>query len=126
VGERVQLLLPEPPVAGDPACRLFEGLGDQAAAVDTAMLLAGEESRLFENPEVLRDSGKRDGKRFREPGDRRLPARQSGEDGPAGWVRQRGEGGVQGVMRIVNHEVKYRHGPVPCQQGIWAFGAPFW
>lgn len=66
--ERIELRLPEPPVAGDPPDGLSQGIGHEAATVNSAVPLAREQPRALEDAQVLGDGGKRDGEG---PGQRR-------------------------------------------------------
>jgi hypothetical protein len=74
------------------------------AAVDFALQKSGG----LQHAEVLGDGGERDFKRRGEFADGGLAASQAGQDGAAGGIGQRAEGGVQrgvGGGQIVNHVV---------------------
>jgi hypothetical protein len=119
--ECVQARVPVVPVAFEPCRGAVHLLDHDAAPPLPSGLLADQEARLLEHPEVLRDGGQRDVERGRERADVRLPLRERDEDAAAGRVRERREDGVERRGRgsvILNHKVKrHRRLAPPCQRG---------
>ena len=110
MGQGIELFLPEDAVVLDPLRGGLHGLGSEAAAVDAAVDFALEEAGGFEHAEMLGDGGKGKGEGRGEFGDGGLAVCKAGEDGAAGGVGERGEGGVErndGTRGIVNHTVYY-------------------
>ena len=103
--ERVELVLPEDAVEGEPVGGLLHGRDGKAAHADTADLLLGDEACLFEHAEVLHDGRHGDFMGANEFCDGGLAALESGQDATARWVAECGEGGVERVV-ILNHMVK--------------------
>jgi hypothetical protein len=60
-----------------------------------SFLAAGDQAGPFEHPQMPRHRRHRHLERFGELADRKLAGHQTGEDRPAGWIRQGGEGGAQ-------------------------------
>lgn len=104
-GESVKLPLPEATAMSDPQRRVLHRSGVQRAASNPALLRTGEESRPFEDPEVLRNGGERHVKRLGQVGDRGHSRRETGQNGPPGRIRKGGEGSIEGTRRILNHMV---------------------
>ncbi len=122
MGQGIELFFPEDAVVLDPLRDGLHGLGSEAAAVDAAVDFALEEAGRFEHAEMLGDGGKGKGEGRGELGDGGLAVREAGEDGAAGGVGERGEGGVErndGARGIVNHTVYYRARRSGCQGFFW-------
>jgi hypothetical protein len=103
--ERVELVLPEDAVEGEPIDGLLHGGDGEAAHADAADFLLRDEARLFENGKVLHDGRHGDFVGADEFGDGGLAALKSGQDAAARGVAEGGEGGVERVS-ILNHIVK--------------------
>lgn len=65
---------------------------------------ACHEARAFENAQVFRDRGERQGEGSGKMADGRLPLRQTIKDGPAGRIGKRLENLIQFIL---NHVVEY-------------------
>jgi hypothetical protein len=63
--QSIELAFPELAVLLDPACRIPHGLCAQAAAVDPAILLPGQEARRLQHMDVFENGGQGDVERFR-------------------------------------------------------------
>src|SRR4029077_13659605 len=74
--ERVEPLLPELPVAGDPVAGGLQRLCADPADVDASLFVATQEARVLENAQVPGDRGQRDRERARELSDRGFSQRQ--------------------------------------------------
>lgn len=116
LGEGVELPFPEDPVAGDPAGGVLHGLPHETAPVHPAVSLPSQKPGSLENAEVLGDGGERHVEGLGQLRHRGLAARQVREDRPAGGIGQRRKGRVEGTW-MLNHVVKYRRRPGPCQGG---------
>jgi hypothetical protein len=103
--ERVELILPEDAVEGEPVGGLLHGRDGETAHADATYFLLGDEASLLEYAEVLHDGGHRDLVWANEFGDRGLAALESGQDAATRWVAECGEGGVERLL-ILNHTVK--------------------
>jgi hypothetical protein len=77
--------------------------------VDAAVDFALQKSRGFENTQVLGNGRQGDVEGFRQFRDRGFALGQARQDGAAGGIGERAEGGVErgatGGLRIVNHTV---------------------
>ncbi len=93
--ERVELVLPEDAVEGEPVGGLLHGRDGEAAHADAADLLLRDEARLFEHAEVLHDGGHGDFVGAYEFSDGSLAPLESGQDAAARGVAECGEGGVE-------------------------------
>ncbi len=89
LGQRVKPVFPESAVMGDPLGGLLQGLRVQVAAVDPALLFAGEQTGLFEHAEMFGDGGEGHVEGFRQFRDGRLPAGQPCEDRATRRIGQR-------------------------------------
>jgi len=74
--------------------------------VDPPLFAPRDESRLFQDLQVLRDRGERDVERLRELGDSELAERESSQDRAPRRIGERAERPVEG-LGIVNHLVNY-------------------
>ena len=92
----------------DPLRGGFHGFWGEAAAVDTAVDFALEQTRRFENTDVFGDGWEGEWKWFGEFSDGGFALRQAGKNGAAGGIGEGGEGGVERSGLIVNHMVNYR------------------
>ena len=91
-------------MARDPLRGGIHWSGIEPAVVDPTLFAPGEEPRLFQNLQVLRDRGKRDVEGPGELGDAELTRCESRQDRAPRRVGERSEGPVEGP-RIVNHLV---------------------
>src|SRR5215208_7221195 len=107
--QRVELALPELPVARDPLEGVSHGLVDEAAAAGTSLLGALDEARSLEHRQVLGDRGQRHVEWLRKLPDRGVALRQLLHDRPAGWIGESPEGRIQ--RSTLNHLVKDRIRP---------------
>ena len=101
--ERVQLAGPELLVVRDPLRRTLQPLGPQRALHDAALLRALDQPGLLEDAQVLHESGQRHVVRGGELADRPAVVRELGDHRAARPVGERGEEGVEVVVRILNH-----------------------
>ncbi len=115
--------LPEPAVPLDPAGGVPHGARDQPATADAAVFGVRDQARPREHPQVLVNAGEGHRERPRQLGDRGLARGKPGEDRPAGRVRERGEGGVERALVMLNHVVKYRPVAHPVKPGHILRGA---
>jgi hypothetical protein len=121
------LRFPESAVVADPGGGGLHGLGIEAAAVDAAVDLAAQEASGFKDAEMFGNGGKGHVERLGKGFDGRFALREAGQNGTAGGIRERGEGGVEGMRRggIVNHTVYYYAAGWRCQ-GLFSNGAGHW
>ena len=96
---------PERAVLLDPGGRVPEGPCGQPAAVHTAVDLALKEACGLQYAHMLRDGWQRNAERFGKFRDHGFTLREAGQDGAAGGIGERTEGGIQGRGGIVNHSV---------------------
>jgi len=101
------LRFPERAVLLDPGGRVPEGLRGQPAVVHAAIDLALKETCGLQYAHMLRDGWQRNPERFGKLGDHGLTLCEAGQDGAAGGIGERTEGGIQGRGGIVNHSVEY-------------------
>jgi hypothetical protein len=106
--ERVELRVPEAPVAVEPGRRGSEPCGHEATVLRPPLPPPGDEAGVLEHPEVLRDRRERDGEGRGELRHHRPAARQAGEDRPPRRARERGEDRIQGGGLTLNHVVNRR------------------
>ncbi len=106
--ERVETGGPESGVLLEPAHRVPQRTGRQRHAMHPAFDGAGQQSRVFEHADVLRDRGQRDLERLGQLRHRRGPARQPRQDRAPRRVRERAEDRIQRVRVMLNHVVNYR------------------
>jgi hypothetical protein len=100
--ERVEALLPELPIAGDPVSGRLQRLRADPADVDAALFVATQKARVLENAQVPGDRGQRDRKGARELHDRGLTQRQTRQHRASGGIGEGPERSVQRLL-IVNH-----------------------
>jgi hypothetical protein len=93
--ERVELVLPEDAVEGEPVGGLLHGRDGEAAHADAAYFLLGDEACLFENCEVLHDGRHGDFVGADEFCDGGVSALEGSQDAAARGVAECGEGGVE-------------------------------
>ncbi len=101
----IELFLPELPVVRDPLGGTFHRFGYQVTPPHAAGLGAFEQPGRLEHAQVLRDAGQGNIKPRGEPGDGGVAQRELRQDGAPRGSGERGEGGVQGGPRILNHTV---------------------
>jgi hypothetical protein len=99
------LRFPERAVLLDPGGRVPEGLRGQPAVVHAAIDLALKETCGLQYAYMLRDGWQRNAERLGKLGDPGLTLCEAGQDGAAGGIGERTEGGIQGRGGIVNHSV---------------------
>jgi len=97
LGERGELALPVPLIAGDPLGGSFHRSGVKAATVDPTVFLPREKPGLLEHSEMLRDCGKGYVERFGKRRHRRLSPGQSRQDRSTGRIGQRRKGEVESL-----------------------------
>jgi hypothetical protein len=100
-----ELQFPKRAVSLDPCGGVFHRLRGEPTTVDAAVDFTLEQTRGFQDAQVFRDRRQGNIKRLGEFGDHGLALSEPGQDGAAGGIGQRTEGGVQGCGRIVNHSV---------------------
>ena len=105
IRQGIELVFPEGAILRDPRRGVLHGLGGEAAAVHAAVDFAVEEACGLEDAQVLRDGRQRNAERFGELGNHGLAPSEAGQDGAAGGIRKRTEGGIQKRVGIVNHSV---------------------
>ena len=86
---------PESAILLDPGGRRLHGLGCEAATVNAAIDFAAKQAGRFEDAEVLRDGGKGHGERRGKALNGGFTLREAGQNGAAGGISERGEGGVE-------------------------------
>jgi hypothetical protein len=101
----IELRFPERAVLLDPGGRVPEGLCGQPAAVHATVDLAIKEAGGLQYAHMLRDGWQRNAERFSKLCDHGLTLCEAGQDGAAGGIGERTEGGIQGRDGIVNHSV---------------------
>ena len=89
----------------DPGGRVPQGPCGQPAAVHPAVDLALKEACGLQYAHMLRDRWQRNAERFGKFCDHGFTLREAGQDGAAGGIGERTEGGIQGRGGIVNHSV---------------------
>jgi hypothetical protein len=104
--ESVEALFPEGAMLGDPVGGGVQWPRIEAAAVNSSLAAALHKPGLFQDFQVLRDSGERHVERLREVRDARLAEREPREDGATRRIREGGERPVERAQ-IVNHQVNY-------------------
>jgi len=104
-GERVEPLLPELAIAGEPLRRLLHGFGRQRAADDPTLLFASDQPRVLENAQVLHEAGQRHWKRLRKLGYGPAAVGKPFHDFAARRIRERREDCVERLLFILNHKV---------------------
>jgi hypothetical protein len=88
----------------EPLHGLLHGPGRQSAMDGASSLGSFDQPGVGEHIEMLHDGGQGDRKRLRKLADRDgILIVETGEEGPPGRIRQRGEGAVQGRDHMVNH-----------------------
>src|SRR5215469_1321438 len=112
--QAVQALLPVAAVLLHPVGHVFQGRCLQAAGAPLGVTAAADEPGLLQHLQVLGDGGLADLEGRGELGHRGLPRGEPRQDGPAGRIRQGGEGGAQLVgghgyytKWLINLMVKY-------------------
>jgi hypothetical protein len=100
----VESVFPEFAMARDPLRRGVHRSGIEPAVVDPTLSAPCEESRFFQNLQVLRDRGERDVERLGEVGDAELARRQSRQDRAPRRIGEGAEGPIE-RSGIVNHPV---------------------
>lgn len=106
--QRIELFLPENPVALDPRRRFLHGLRGNAAPVHAAFDGTLQKSRRFQNPQMFGNRGQGHGERRSEFRNRGFSQREAGEDGASRRIRESAKRGVQVLHAgdgIVNHMV---------------------
>src|SRR5437868_3056263 len=77
LGERIELPLPKGSQLLDPVASTTQRIGAEAAVMHAAGFTPSDEAGLFENPQVLRDGGRRHGKWFAKRAHGALALRQA-------------------------------------------------
>src|SRR4051794_11032099 len=95
VVELVEALGPQAPVLLDPVDGGVQGMSFQVAGPELRLPTAGDQTRAFEHLQVLGDPRQAEVERLGQLVDRRVSGREPGDDGAAGRVGERGEGGVE-------------------------------
>jgi hypothetical protein len=72
----------------DPIGGGFEWFYRQTTMVDSALFLSREQTCIFQNTKVFRDSGQRNVKRLGQFGNARFSPCQPLKDGTTGWICQ--------------------------------------
>ena len=99
-------MLPEPPIALNPARGALHGARLEAAAPHAPLLGVREQAGPLQHPQVLVYSGERNAKGPRELADGRFTGGQLREDRAPGGVGQGGEHRVEIGAQMINHMVK--------------------
>jgi hypothetical protein len=105
--ERVELTLPERPVIGDPFTHVLEAARLEREPVKPAVTAARNEPGPLEHAQVSRNGGQRDVERLGEPARRRGSLSQALEHGTTDRIGKRCEGGIERVLKLINHVVKH-------------------
>ena len=100
VVEAVEALLPELAVILEPLVDAAQRLRLDLARPPLRLPAAGDEARVLQHLQVLRDGGEADRERGREFGHGRLTCHEAGEDRAAGGVGQGVQRGLQGDHSI--------------------------
>jgi hypothetical protein len=93
--EALKILFPNFPVAFQPRVGFLQRLRDQAPWTALGIAAAGDESGALEHAKVFRDGGLRHVEGLREFVDRSFPGGQTGQNGAARRIGERGESGVE-------------------------------
>ena len=93
--ERVELVLPEDAIEGEPIGGLPHRRDGETAHADAADFLLRDEACLFQHAEVLHDGGHGDFMGANEFSDGGVAALESGQDASTRGVAESGEGGVE-------------------------------
>ena len=98
--ERIEPLVPELLVSGQPHGGLLQRRGRQLAPHDAAFLRARQQSGVFEHAQMLHEAGQRHAVRLRELADAQALAAigQRAQHVAARAVGQRGEDEVEGIV----------------------------
>src|SRR6185312_3721740 len=96
VVQRVEARVPEAPILLDPVRYFPERRRFDSGRAPLRVASARDQSGAFQHLEMPRYRGLADGERLRQLRDRRLPGRQTGENGAPGRVRKRCECCVEG------------------------------
>jgi len=102
-GERIELLGPELLVARHPHCGFLHGRGGELAAHHPPLLRPPDEPGVLEHAQVLEETGKRHLVRAGKLRDRPVAFGERLKHAAAGAVGERGEHGIEVVVRILNH-----------------------
>jgi hypothetical protein len=106
-GERVEPLLPELAVAGEPLRGLHHGFCRKRAAHDPARLFAPDQPGALENAQVLHEAGERHREGLRQVAHRTAAAGKEFHHLAARRIRERPEHGIERTFLILNHMVQY-------------------
>jgi hypothetical protein len=101
-----QTIAPEHTVAIDPLGNGPQGAAIEGTSVDASFSSAVDQAGLLENAEVLGNRWPRHVEGSGKLADGGVAGRKARENGPSGWVRQRGEGQIKPRV-IGNHKVTY-------------------
>jgi hypothetical protein len=93
--ERIELVLPEDTVEGEPVGGLLHGSYGETAHADAAGFFLFDEACALEDVEMLEDGGHGDVVGTGEFGDGGVAALEGGEDGSTSWVAEGRKGGVE-------------------------------
>jgi hypothetical protein len=112
----VQAPFPKRSRLRDPQRSFLEGQRVQPADVLAAIYFPLNQSRTFQNFEVLGDGIQGNGKPLRDIGDPGGLFAELTEDGSSGWVRHGSENAIESGRKIFNHKVEYKAGLSACQR----------
>src|SRR5919198_3062636 len=105
--QRFEAGVPDLAVSRDPLHLLFKPAGADLAVAYTADFFGRDEPGLFEHADVFLHAGEGHVELVGEVGDRGVAARELLENAAPGSVRERGEGGVEAGLQMLNHVVQY-------------------
>jgi hypothetical protein len=111
-------------MAVQPLERALECAALQPAVHDTADLVALDESRFFEDVQVLDESGQRHAERIGKIADRALAVTQPREHRAPCRVGKRAEDRIEAAAVIVNHLVHFIRAGQGCQVQLGMAPAP--
>ena len=115
VAQAVEPGIPEGFLPVQPFERARQRPALQPTIHDAADLAARDETRVFEDAQMLDEAGQRHSEGIRQLSDRAFPLPQSCKHGTARGIGQRAEYGIEPNGTIVNHMVNFTENVLPCQ-----------
>ena len=93
--EAIETFLEEPAIVFEPVVDVLERLRLDAAGAELRFAAARDQAGALQHLEMLGDRRQAHGERFCQFHDGGFAERQAGQDGAAGRIGERGEGGVE-------------------------------